>query len=79
MTSTDPPRDRHRNPGLGGVRPPRELQERTMSTLDTHGWKLSEFVTACMELVNRNPDAMLGRLTEFRPRTPRGRPPKKQT
>lgn len=79
MTSTDPRRDRHRNPSLGGVRPPRELQERTVSTLDSHGWNLSEFVTACMELVNRSPGPMLAQLRDVRPTARRGRPPKKQT
>ncbi|MFI6228661.1 GIY-YIG nuclease family protein [Micromonospora echinospora] len=66
---------RHRNKPLS-IRPDRDLQERTKATLAAHDWSLTEFVTACMELVNRNPDAMLGRLNEFKPPRVRGRPPK---
>lgn len=72
------PTDRHRNPPLSAARPDRDLQERARATLKAHDWSLTEFVSACMELVNRNPDAMLARLTEFKPARVRGRPRREQ-
>ncbi|MFG2046078.1 hypothetical protein ACGFIW_01440 [Micromonospora sp. NPDC048935] len=76
MTDPRPPGDRHRNKAMG-IRPGDELQERTKKTLDANGWTMTEFVSACMELVNQNPAAMLKRLAAFKPTTARGRPPKK--
>ncbi|MFI1194123.1 hypothetical protein ACH4T9_12810 [Micromonospora sp. NPDC020750] len=77
MTDTKPG-DRHRNKPMG-IRPDDDLQERTKKTLDTNGWTMTEFVSACMDLVNRNPAAMLTRLAEFKPPRVRGRPPKTKT
>lgn len=69
--------DRHRNKAMG-IRPDDDLQERTKKTLEANDWTMIEFVSACMELVNQNPAAMLKRLASFKPPRVRGRPPKKQ-
>lgn len=76
MTDTKP--DRHRNPAVIS-RPTPELHTTTKTTLDANDWTMNEFVIACMELVNRNPAAMLKRLAAFKPPRKKGRPPKSKT
>jgi len=76
VTSTsDPPPDRHKVPGIL-VRPDPEVTRDGREKLDAAGWTMTEFVSACLVLVGRNPGAMLDRLAEYRPPRRRGRPKK---
>lgn len=59
-------------------RPPPEIKEAAQKILDERpGWTLNDFLTACLALLAKNPDAMLNRLSEFRPPRRVGRPRKK--
>lgn len=73
MTDTTKNRDRHQNPVMA-TRPDPELRAKTAATLADNDWTMNEFVAACMELVNRNPAAMLKRLAAFKPPRKKGRP-----
>jgi hypothetical protein len=67
--------DRHKLPAML-TRPDPELRARLTAKLADRGWTMSDFVIACMELGDRNTDAMLKRLAQFKPSRRMGRPPK---
>ena len=71
-------RDRHEREKTT-FRPPPEIKEAAQKILDERDdWTLNDFLTACLALLARNPEAMLNRLAAFRPPRRRGRP-KKET
>ncbi len=68
--------DRHGNPGVL-ARPDTKLRDQAREILDARGWTMNEFLIACLVLLTENPDAMLKRLTQFKPERKNGRPKKK--
>jgi hypothetical protein len=66
--------DRHTQRHGVYARTGQTLRDTTQATLAERDWTLNEFIIAAMELVNRNPDAMLARLAKYRPTIPKGRP-----
>lgn len=78
MTSTHKPGDRHKIPAIV-VRPDPDVRAKGAATLEEHDWTMTEFISACLDLVHRNPAAMLGSLAKFKPARRKGRPPKTKT
>lgn len=59
-------------------RPPPEIKDAAQRILDERpDWSLNDFLSACLALLAKNPDAMLNRLSGFRPTRRVGRPRKK--
>lgn len=69
--------DRHQAPART-FRPPPEVYEAAQKVLAERGWTINDFVSASLSLVTQNTDAMLKRLSQFRPPERRGRPKKDQ-
>lgn len=65
----------HKHPKMS-VRPPVDVRETAKASLDVHGWTMQEFITACLEIVGRDPDKLLPVIAAARPEIKRGRPPK---
>ena len=70
----NPDRHRTRSGVLG--RPDPALRQQATDILDAHNWTMNEFIVAALEVLTRNPAAMLDRLGPFRPPRRSGRPPR---
>jgi hypothetical protein len=57
-------------------RPTTEIRDAAQLELTRADWTMHDFLSACMVLLAKNPEAMLMRLADFRPPRKRGRPPK---
>jgi hypothetical protein len=67
--------DRERPAGIF-VRPDPDRRARAEHKLRERGWSMTEFIDACLGLVDANPDRFLRRLSDFRHVRRRGRPRK---
>jgi|GEM_PF-4160000 len=65
----------HKHPKMS-VRPPIEVREAAKAALDARGWTMQEFVTACLEIVGRDPGKLFPVIAAAKPEIKRGRPPK---
>jgi hypothetical protein len=70
----NPDRHKTRSGVLG--RPEPALRQKAVEVLEARDWTMNEFIVAALEVLTRNPDAMLDRLGRFKPPRRTGRPRK---